>query len=279
MFHTYNRHVPQPRIITLTTDFGLSDSYVGQLKGAALAVDPKMRIVDLCHEVPPGDIRAGAYILETGFAVFPRGTVHLAVVDPGVGGRRRPIVVRTEEYRFVGPDNGVLSRALRRQPALGVYRIEAAHYQRESPSATFDGRDRFAPVAAWLARGAAVEHVGPEIDDMVLLPDPPLEPARGQATRVPVVHVDRFGSVVLDVTLETLKRVLGREPAGSLVRVKSASHETSRFLRTFVDSGDAEPFLLVNSAGYLEIAVRDGRADERLELRAGDSVELFLASG
>jgi S-adenosylmethionine hydrolase len=256
-----------PRIVTLLTDFGDADGYVGQMKGVLLGICPELQLVDLSHAVPPQGITAGAFLLEAATAAFPAGTIHLAVVDPGVGTARRRLVLCTERHLFVLPDNGLVSRVLDRHELRGAWSIEAAHYRRATVSATFEGRDVFAPAAAWLARGIAPERLGPAVEDLVRLPlSPPLAPGENE---VPVLWVDRFGNVVLDLPRE------GPEGSKSL-RVRTPGGEVDRFARTYGDAPPGRPFLLFGSAGYLEIAVPGGRADASLGLRAGDTVTVVL---
>ncbi len=257
-------------IVTLTTDFGVHDSYVGQMKGAVLSVDAGLRVVDLCHEVPAQRIDAGAYVLETGYAAFPEGTVHVAVVDPGVGTSRRALAVRAGSHFFVAPDNGLLTRVLLREPLAEARMLENADYLGAAGSATFEGRDRFAPAAAWIARGTALDRLGPPAGELVRLPGvrPPLR--AGEPTAVPALAVDRFGNVALDVHEADLSALLGR-PAGPgcRLRLETPAGEVTEFRRTFAEGGGSRPFLLVNSAGYLEVALWKGRADAALGLEVG----------
>ncbi len=257
-------------LITLTTDFGLEDSYVGQLKGAILAVDPELTIVDLCHHVAPHDVRGGAYVLETGYAAFPAGTIHVAVVDPGVGTARRMLVVRAAAHWFLAPDNGLLGRVLERATPYVAHALQNRAFFGPRSSATFSARDVFGPVAAWIARGVDIERLGPAVTDLVGVPfeRPRLE--LGRPVRVPVVAVDRFGNVVLDVTTEALTALLGHPPDDrSFLHLATEGGEVTRFVRTYGDPAPPEPVLLVNSAGYLEVAVPAGRADIALGLRVG----------
>jgi S-adenosylmethionine hydrolase len=264
-------------ILTLTTDFGARDSYVGQMKGAVLAVDPALRVVDLCHEVPSQNIAVGAYLLETGYATFPAGTVHVAVVDPGVGTGRPAVALRAGEHLFVAPDNGLLGRVLDREPLHEARRIENEAFLRPVLSATFEGRDLFAPAAAWLARGTPLERLGPPADRLERLEDVRPALAPGVPARVRVLHADRFGNVAVDADEERLRACLGCRPEpGAEIRLRAGNRDVTRFLRTFGDSGDSGPFLLVNSAGYLEVAIRDGRAADELHLAPGDLVEIVV---
>jgi hypothetical protein len=237
------------------------------MKGVLLGLCPDLLLVDLSHEIPAQAVAAGAFLLETVSAAFPLGTIHLAVVDPGVGTERRRLVLRTERHVFVVPDNGLVSRVLDRDPLRGAWAIDAAHYRRDPVSPTFEGRDVFAPAAAWLARGVAPERFGPEVGDLVRLP-PSVVPAAG-ANDVPVVWVDRFGNVVLDLARAAL-------PSEGELRVVTARGEIRRRARTYGEAAPGEPFLLFGSAGYLEIAIPGGRADTALGLRVGDTVTVVL---
>lgn len=263
------------KIITLLTDFGHHDTYVGQMKGAALAVEPDARLVDLCHDVPAHDVRAGAYLLETGYAAFPPRTVHVAVVDPGVGTDRRMIAVLAGEHYFLAPDNGLLGRVLEREKVTGAHVLQNPSFFGPRDSVTFAGRDVFAPAAAWILRGVDLQRLGPPAGDLTG-PDPVRPRVElGRPVRIPVIHVDHFGNVVLDVRVETLTSVLGHPPApDTAMRLVTEAGQVTRFLETYGHAGGREPFFLVNSAGYLEIAVESGRADDVLGLRPGTHPEL-----
>ena len=265
-------------LITLTTDFGAQDSFVAQMKGVVLGIAPAVRLIDLCHDVPAQDIAAGAFILETGYAAFPEGTIHLVVVDPGVGTERRPLLVCTERYTFVAPDNGLLNRVLRKERMLSAHVLQEERYRRRHISATFEGRDVFAPAAAWIARGIEPGRFGPPAGELIQLGPPPEVLRPGRPVRGVVVLVDRFGNVTLDLSVEQLTAWLGAAPsAGAGLRLSTPRGEVSRFGRTYAEAGGADPFLLVNSAGYLEVAVDRGRADECLGLHRG--MELQLEAG
>ena len=256
-----------PRIITLTTDFGTQDTFVGQMRGVVLTICPDAHVVDLTHEVPAHDVVAGAFALKTGYKAFPPGSIHVAVVDPGVGTSRRGVVVRTARYTFVAPDNGVLSLVLEEEVVEKAHVLETERYRLSEVSATFEGRDVFAPAAAWLLRGIDPEELGPAVDDLVRLPgaSPVLE--SGRATPVRVLAVDHFGNVTLDVARDAVVRLL----RGGL-RVEARGEAITTLHRTYGDAAGDGPFLLFNSAGYLEIAVREGRLADRLGIVAGDEV-------
>jgi S-adenosylmethionine hydrolase len=264
-----------PPVITLTTDFGSTGTWVAQMKGAILGLVPEARIVDLTHEVPAHDVEAGAYLLETGIDAFPRGTIHVGVVDPGVGTDRAPVVIRTESYLLVGPDNGLFSRVLRNAPPRGAWRLDAAHYRAARPSATFEGRDVFAPAAAWLARGTDPSHFGEAWKELATVAGPASPPSPPAPFRTRVVHVDRFGNAVLDVTVASLHAWI--DPATGLPALRAVTGSgaaVDAVRKTFGLGPSGVPFLLENSSGYLEIALREESAAEGLGLKRGDAVEL-----
>src|ERR1041384_1514346 len=198
-------------IITLTTDFGMADWFVGSMKGVILGIEPRATIVDIAHEVPPGDIRAGGFALAASYRCFPRQTVHLAVVDPGVGSSRQAIAVRTADYWFVGPDNGVLSFALMQEKMLlEIRRLDNDVYSRKPVSSTFHGRDIFAPVAARVALGVEADALGQKLEDYVRLPWPPTKFELNVVTGE-VVYIDRFGNAITNIDFPALAR-LGKPP-------------------------------------------------------------------
>ncbi len=192
------------QLITLTTDFGLTDWFVGTMKGGILGIAPRAAIVDITHEIPAGDIRAGAFALWASCRFFAKGGVHVVVVDPGVGSERKAIVAETDNYFFVGPDNGVLSWALTKERIKTIRALENEHYFLHPTSRTFHGRDIFAPVAAHLASGAPTRKLGPILKDFVRLPWP--KPKRGR-NRIEgeVVYIDRFGNAITNLECSLLR--------------------------------------------------------------------------
>jgi len=252
--------------ITLTTDFGTCDWFVGTMKGVVLGINPRAVIVDLTHEIPPGDIRAGAFALMAGCRYFPKGTVHVAVVDPGVGSRRRAIAVQTANYFFVGPDNGVLSWALAREKIKAIRQLENQKYFLKTISRTFHGRDIFAPVAAHLSRGLAVKRLGRELKDFVRLPWPKLTKHLG-GIRGEIVYTDHFGNAITNIAAELVsgRRKVTCEVIGKR-KVRCA-------LAEFYGAGPANsPVGVIGSSGFLEIAVNGGSAAQRFGLKTGDVV-------
>jgi S-adenosylmethionine hydrolase len=240
-------------IITLTTDFGTQDGYVGAMKGVILAMAPAVTVVDLTHDVPRHDVQAAAFALAQAAPYFPDGTVHVAVVDPGVGGVRAALVMDDGRQRYVGPDNGVLSMAVPQPRA--VHAIEASGFRRGSVAATFHGRDVFAPAAARLALGAAVEEAGPPRSPRTASP---VAPGR-------VIHIDRFGNLVTDVPAARLAEGVRVRVGRVMVKGLSTTYEA-------VPPGKLLAY--VGSAGTLEIAVREGSAAKRLGVRRGARVRI-----
>ena len=254
------------QIITLTTDFGTQDWFVGTMKGVILSLAPRATIVDLTHEIPAGDIRSGAFELAAGCRFFPKGTIHVAVVDPGVGGARKAIAVQTADYFFVGPDNGVLSFALAREKIKLVHRLEKASYLLHPVSHTFHGRDIFAPVAAHLWRGVPVQRFGPAQKGFIRLSWP--EPRVG-SNRIAgeVVFIDRFGNAITNIENGNLKTRRDTEIFAGRKRLCQ--------VKAFYQSVPAGRAVAVaGSSGFLEIAVNGGSAAKRFRLKIGDRINV-----
>jgi S-adenosylmethionine hydrolase len=239
------------RVITLLTDFGTADYFVGAVKGAILSVNPRAVIVDLTHEIAPQDIEAGAFTLLAAYKTFPAGTIHVGVVDPGVGSERRPIIVSANEQFFVGPDNGLFTYIYDREPSHRIVHVTSERYFRPAVSTTFHGRDIFAPVAAALSNDVAMEDFGVEINDAVRLPS--LE------TPLRIIHIDRFGNCVTNITRAEKSLVVNGQTI-------------SEFRRFYGEGDDESLFAIWGSAGFLEISVNGGSAAEILHARRGDEV-------
>jgi hypothetical protein len=254
--------------ITLTTDFGDHDPYVGIMKGVILGIAPDARIVDLTHQIPPQHIEDAAYALQSAHPYFPPGTAHVAVVDPGVGSDRRPLLVATDRNCFVGPDNGLFSFALE-LPGARAWVLDRPEYWLPSVSRTFHGRDIFAPVAAHLAAGIRPEALASPIDDPVRLP--PTQPERLGNSEIAghVIHVDRFGNLITDVPGTWLEGGAWTcEIAGQVVRGPSL---------TYAAAPRGELLLLVSSNGTAEIAAREDSAAERLGVGSGTRVRFWTS--
>lgn len=259
-------------IVTLTTDFGISGPYVGQLKGAILSLAPSATIVDISHGIPPQDIAAGAMLLGDVWRSFPDHTVHLAVVDPGVGTGRRPIVVMSRGHFFVGPDNGLFTHAIRGDGACEVRAIDNANLWGPRRSSTFHGRDLFAPVAARLAMGLDLATIGPVVTDPVLLrlDDPVVNADRSQIL-ARIISIDPYGNVITNVTKKWLSQ-FGQERSW---RVVCEPVGLLPIRRTYGDASPGDPLALWDSQDRLEIAVSMGSAAAHLNLAIGDQVVLL----
>ncbi len=274
------------QIITLTTDFGTQDWFVGTMKGVVLGIAPRAAIVDITHEIPAGNIRAGAFALAAGYRFFPKGTVHVAVVDPGVGGARKAIAVQTADYLFVGPDNGVLFLALAKEKIKSVHSLENANYFLRPVSHTFHGRDIFAPVAAHLSCGTPIRKFGPAQKDFIRLSRPQPR-ARRNRIEGEVIFVDQFGNAITDIenTSLNLKNevVPGRRPALRSTSVSGLNASSEVFagrrrlcqVKAFYQSVRAgQAVALPGSCGFLEIAVNGGSAAKRFGLKIGDRISI-----
>ncbi len=264
----------QPRsVLALLTDFGTRDSYVGVMKGVILGIAPGVALVDLTHEIPPQNVRAAAYNLLVSYRYFPAGTVFCCVVDPGVGSQRRAVAVRAGAYTFVCPDNGLLTAVLNETPAAHAVSLENPEYHLPHVSATFHGRDIFAPVAAHLARGVPLEALGPELDPghLVRLDWPRPRPTADGGWEAVVVYADHFGNLVTNLPGHLLA------PPADAWRVDVGPLTISGVRRTFADVEVGEPVAYVGSSGFLELAVRQGNARRQWNVGPGLMVRLRRA--
>ena len=275
-------------MITLTTDFGTQDAYVSAMKGVMLSIAPDTRLVDITHRISPQDVMEAAFVLQGALPYFPAGTVHLVVVDPGVGSDRRAIALQYDDQWFVGPDNGVFSLLLNQEPPDAIVELDQpAAWRTDTPSATFHGRDIFAPAAAHLAAGAALEDIGTPIDEMSslrwALPMVVQHTVEGW-----VVHIDRFGNCITNIQRDTVAEAFPSIDPDHL----SAPNPTKPLpLKCYVGStildalhstypavAEGDPLMLFGSSGFLEIAVNGGHAAELLNIRKSDAVKLLPSS-
>jgi S-adenosylmethionine hydrolase len=254
-------------LIALVTDFGLRDHYVGTMKGVVLGICPDATLVDISHDIPPHDVLTGALELAAAYRYFPSGTIFLAVVDPGVGSPRRAIAAETGDYRFVAPDNGVLSAVFEDSPPKRVVELTDRRYARPTISRTFEGRDRFAPAAAWIAKGIALSALGRQAGDTVRLRIPEARWEEGGIVG-DVLRVDRFGNLVTNIGRGLLERL----PAH--VDVEVGATRVSRIVATYADAEPGAPCALVGSSEHLEIAVSGGNAAEALGVGRGAIVRV-----
>jgi hypothetical protein len=265
---------PKPSI-TLTTDFGLKDHYVAAMKGVILGLCPDAQIIDISHMITRHAIREAAYVLSQSSPYFPEGTIHVVVVDPGVGTRRRRLAIRGGRGYFVGPDNGVLMPAARREGIVKIVEVVNREMMLPSISSTFEGRDVFAPVAAHLANGVDIARLGPEVSE-------PVELSWGEFEATPlrvtgeVLHIDGFGNVVTNIPNSAIEA--WRQ--GSPLRARVGSREESSILsRSYADVPEGWAVVVLGSGGFLEIAVNRGSAGELFAAQVGSRVKLEKAIG
>lgn len=258
--------MPRP-IVALLTDFGTRDAYVGAMKGVILGVCPEVTLVDLVHDIPPHDVRAGARTLAACVPFYPDGTIFVAVVDPGVGSARRALAADTGAHRFVGPDNGVLSAAFDLHPPRALVELTDRRYQRPTVSRTFEGRDRFAPAAGHLARGVAVAALGRRVQGFERLVWPaPIIAATGVAGLVD--HVDHFGNLVSNIPRAAVEALLAAGP----VDVAVGAHAVPRLVATYAEASAGDVLALFGSTDRLEIAVNGASAAMQLGAEPGTPV-------
>ncbi len=257
-------------IITLTTDFGLKDPYVAEMKAAILNINPKATVVDITHEIEKFNIRMGAYILASASPYFPKGTIHLAVVDPGVGTQRQPILIQTKHGYFVGPNNGVLALAATSQGMEHIYEITNRKLMLPKISSTFHGRAVFAPAAAHLAKGIQPEEFGPEIHEIVM-PKFAEIVRRKDMLIGEVMHIDGFGNIITNFgekEVESMK-------IGHIANVKLGNAWLKlKFCKTYAEVKPQKPLILIGSHNFLEISVNQGDAAEIFKIKSGDKVIL-----
>jgi S-adenosylmethionine hydrolase len=259
-------------MITLLTDFGLSDYFVPAVKGVILTINPEVRIIDITHDVAAHDIQAAAFTLGACYHNFPSGTIHVVVVDPGVGSSRRAIVAEAGGYIFVGPDNGVFSFVYARESNPRVFHVTNDRYFRHPVSATFHGRDVFAPVAAHIAGGARPEEIGAEIEDYVRFEIPRPRVSQGVIDGR-IIHIDRFGNLVTNFTEAELKL----SDIGPSTKIHIKERDVRRFNAYFAEAGapdNDDLFAYPGSAGFWEIALWRRSAAEFINARRGDEVIL-----
>ena len=259
-------------LITLLTDFGERDWFVASMKGVILSIHPDACIVDLSHEISPHRVEDAAYVLESCYQYFPKGTVHVAVVDPGVGSPRRPLLVSSSQYHFLAPDNGLLTRVFRHDQDMEIRQVENTAYRLETKGATFDGRDVFAPAAAWLARGKPVASFGHVVHDPVTFAI--LDPSWEDNTLVGAIeYVDRFGNLISNITADHLQEF--RAMAGQRQPAILVGHCVIDGLVASYSEGRREtPSALVNSCGKLEIFLDRHSAAQRLNIGVGSEIRL-----
>jgi S-adenosylmethionine hydrolase len=250
------------RFITMLTDFGHRDAYVGIMKSVMHGICPDCTTIDLCHDVPAQNVLSGAFLLSTTIPFLPKDAVVLAVVDPGVGTPRRAVAVETEDVTLIGPDNGLFTLVLERTPAVRAFELSNPDYQLPRVSSTFHGRDIFSPAAAHVAAGVDISEFGPEVDLKSLVRFPEIGPIiKENSVECRVVHIDHFGNCITNLSREAMDR-MEREPR----HVKIGS-EVAPFHVTFGDVKEGEAVCYFNSSDYLEVGIRNRDAAEQFELK------------
>lgn len=257
-------------VITLTTDFGVQDHYVGVMKAILLSIAPDARLIDISHEIPPQDIMAGAWVVRNSAMLFPPQSVHLVVVDPGVGTDRKPVAMRIKDQYFVGPDNGIFS-LIADQYDHEAYELTVPRYWQPEPSKTFHGRDIFSPVAAHLASGVPLEKMGEPLDKLATyrwaVPISDKDGIQGW-----IVHIDRFGNLISNIPE---KMIRGAEEHSRL-KIYVGNTILNRLVDTFGDVPDGEPAAYIGSSGVLEIAINKGDAREMLGVEKGAQISIVI---
>ncbi|MBV8892536.1 MAG: SAM-dependent chlorinase/fluorinase [Acidobacteria bacterium] len=266
--------MPRNSIITLTTDFGLQDHFVGTMKGVMVSINPDLAFVDITHSVQPFDVFDAALSLAQAYSYFPSGTVHLVIVDPGVGTARRPIVASTEKYHFVAPDNGVLSLIYEREERLSVRSISAEHYFLQPLSNTFHGRDIFSPIAAYLSKGVDPARMGGEVTDFVRFAAPRPKSAGNGNLRGVVLKIDRFGNLITNITARDAPGLFRTDPPPFKITV--GRREVTAIRSAYAEGAAGEVFAIIGSMGFLEIAANRGAASKLVEATKGMDVMLLL---
>lgn len=263
-------------VITLTTDFGYKDPFIGMMKGVILSINPLAKIVDITHNITPYDIKEAALTISTSYSYFPSKTVHIVVVDPGVGSDRRPILIVTDQHYFVGPDNGIFSLIYSsKTEILKVIHITSEHYFLPQRGATFHGRDVFAPSAAWLTRGVESTKLGDMITDYVTLQFPSVSKPTKTVIEGEIICIDRFGNCITNIKSTDLDEMVSNNPEAKLkVVVKGKQTELKNYYSQVTDKG---LYSLINSSGYLELFVFKGNASASFDMKIGDHISVMLA--
>jgi S-adenosylmethionine hydrolase len=275
---TKQNNPKRANLIALLTDFSWHNWYLGVMKGVIKGINPEVRIIDLCHDVSSQDVREGGFILSNSFDYFPPGTIFLCVIDPGVGTKRKNLVVETKDHFFVAPDNGILSSVFERAKVEKAYYVEPGKYTLPVKGATFFGRDVFAPIAAHLSLGVPPEKIGEELASVLTVPA--IRPFLNDAGEISgrAVYVDTFGNIITNIAEDFIESIY---PAGAVwdkISVRLAGRRIKGVGRYYAQGEEGMLIALINSWGYLEIAVNKGSAWRELGLKEKKSLEIFLYS-
>jgi S-adenosyl-L-methionine hydrolase (adenosine-forming) len=256
-------------VLAFLTDFGTRDHYAGTMKAVALGICPDATLLDITHDLPPHDILAGAIELAAAYRYFPAGTIFVAVVDPGVGSARRGIAAETADYKFVAPDNGVLTAVLRETPPKKTVELTERRYARPTVSRTFEGRDRFAPAAAWLAKGIQLSALGRPVAEIQRI-DIPVPDVSADAVTGMVLRVDRFGNLVTNIDRKTIERLA----QGNVIEIDAGGQRIERLVATYAELPTEGVGALFGSTDHLELAAPSSSAADRLALARGAIVKI-----
>lgn len=253
--------------IALLTDFGTKDYFVGAMKGVILQINENAKIIDITHEIEAQNINSAHFTLRTCYKNFPRKTIFVAVVDPGVGSNRKPILVETDDYFFIAPDNGLLSFIFNKSEKFNVFEISEEKFFNRPVSNTFHGRDIFSPCAAHLSKGIFSEQFGNKISEFVILPELKPQKISEQIIEASIINIDRFGNLITNLT--------GEDVPGKF-SIEIDNHKISNLIEFFADSKKDEIFMIWGSAGFLEIAVNQNSAQKILEAKINDKIKVFV---
>lgn len=266
--------MPFQRMITLTTDFGLTEHYVGAMKGVIYSINPTVQLVDITNAVQSFDILDGAIAIAQAYSYFPKDTVHVVVVDPGVGGTRRPIIANVGQYLFVAPDNGVLSLVYEREERVTVRHITSDHYFHQPVSNTFHGRDIFAPVAAYLSKGVDAGKFGEEITDFVRFAAPRPKVAGTNQWKGIVLKADKFGNLVTNITPKDIPQIF--DGSANSFKITVGKAEITKLCSSYSQGAQGELFAILGSAGFLEISANKGAASRLAGADKGSEVAVTI---
>jgi len=260
----------EPAVITLTTDFGTADNFVGAMKGVILSINPRCAIVDITHHIAPQDVMEGCFSLAASYSFFPEKTIHVAVVDPGVGGPRRPLLIATETHFFIGPDNGIFSFVFSEPGEKNIFEITESRYFLPEISTTFHGRDIFAPVAAHLSKGTPPACFGNAVSECVIREFPAPNMINEKELEAEIIHIDRFGNLITNARMDMIEKLL---KTGD-IRTDVNGHSVSELLTNYIDARDDVLFFIMGSSGCLEISAKNKSAQKITGARRGDRILL-----
>ena len=267
-------------IITLLTDFGTEDVYVGVMKGVILSINPSASIIDVCHSVDPQNLIEAAYLIKSFYRYFPKGTIHIVVVDPGVGGTRAIVAVELEGHIFLAPDNGVLTLLADEIAIDAIVRVENPHYFLSTVSHTFHGRDIFAPVASYLSKGVHIDQLGPSLNpqDLIRLSISKPYVSQGDELIGEIISIDRFGNCISNIDENRLKEFIQTGPE-KILEIKVDKTVIKSLSQSYLDAAPGDPVAVIGSFGFLEIAVNCGDASRRLNVSRNDTVTVKFRPG